>query len=80
MTQPQEEQMVSVLQFRVLINSYITEVLTGMRVCQIPLSRIAPRFGVTTKNKKKALAQLLANYEATMGEPYQDNRLERIFG
>ena len=80
MNQTQEGEMVSVLQFRVLINSYITEVLTGMRVCQIPLSQIAPRFGVTTKNKKKALSQLLANYEATMGEPYQDHRLERIFG
>ena len=79
MSQTHEGEMVSVLQFRVLIHSYITEILTGMRVCQIPLSRVAPRFGVTTKNKKKALAQLLANYEATMGEPFQDSRLERIF-
>lgn len=72
--------MVNVFQFRLLINCYITEILSGLRVCQIPLSRVAPRFGVTTKNKKKALTQLLANYEATMGEPYEDDRLVRIFG
>jgi hypothetical protein len=80
MNQTQEGEMVSVLQFRVLIHSYITEILSGMRVCRIPLSHVAPRFGVTTKNKRKALAQLLANYEATMGEPFEDSRLERIFG
>jgi len=72
--------MVNVFQFRFLIHCYITEILSGLRVCQIPLSRVAPRFGVTTKNKKKALTQLLANYEATMGEPYEDDRLVRIFG
>lgn len=79
MSQVQEGDMVDALQFRVLIRSYIFEITTGMKTCQIPLSRVAPRFGVTTKNKKKALAELLANYEATMGEPYEDPRLAKIF-
>jgi hypothetical protein len=79
MSQVQEGEMVDVFQFRFLIHCYITEIRSGLRVCQIPLSRVAPRFGVTTKNKKKALAELLANYEATMGEPYEDNRLAEIF-
>ena len=76
----QEGQEVSVLQFRMLIHYYIFEITTGLRSGRVPLSSVAPTFGVTTKNKKKALAQLLANYEATMGEPYEDKRLEKIFG
>lgn len=66
-------------QFRFLIRCYISELTTGMRMCQVPLSSVAPRYGVTTKNKRKALAQLLANYEATMGEAYEDPRLATIY-
>lgn len=76
----QEGTEVSVFQFRMLIHYYIFEITTGIRACRIPLSRVARNFGVNTTNKKKALAQLLANYEATMGEPYKDERLEKIFG
>jgi len=75
-----EGDLVDVFQFRLLIHSYITEILSGLRMYQFPLSRIAPRFGVTTKNKKKALAELLINYELTVGEAFEDDRLVRIFG
>lgn len=65
--------------FSLLLQSYVTEIANpGLRVCRIPLSRVAAEYGVTTRNKKKALAELLAIYEATYGKPYEDSRLAAI--
>lgn len=58
--------------FSLLIHSYQTEIATGMKVSRIPLSRVAAEYGVTTRNKKKALAELLEIYEATYGKPYEN--------
>ena len=65
--------------FSLLIQSYITEIVTGMKTANIPLSRVAAEYGVTTRNKKKALAELLEIYEATYGDSYKDSRIEQIF-
>jgi hypothetical protein len=54
-----------------LISSYAMEINTGMRATRIPLSRVAEGYGVTARNKKKALAELLKVYEATYGEPLE---------
>ena len=54
-----------------LISSYALEINTGMRATRIPLSRVAEGYGVTARNKKKALAELLKVYEATYGEPLE---------
>lgn len=66
--------------FSLLIQSYVTEIATGLKTSRIPLSRVAAEYGVTTRNKKKALAELLEIYEATYGKSYEDYRLARIFG
>jgi len=66
--------------FSLLLQSYVTEIATGLKTSRIPLSRVAAEYGVTTRNKKKALAELLEIYEATYGKSYEDYRLEKIFG
>lgn len=65
--------------FSLLIQSYVTEIATGLKTSRIPLSRVAAEYGVTTRNKKKALAELLEIYEAAYGKSYEDYRLAKIF-
>lgn len=65
--------------FSLLIQSYVTEIATGLKTSRIPLSRVAAEYGVTTRNKKKALAELLEIYKATYGKSYEDYRLAQIF-
>lgn len=64
--------------FALLISSYILEIKTGMRATRIPLSRVAAQYGVTARNKKTALRQLIAIYEETYGRKYDDARLEGV--
>jgi hypothetical protein len=54
-----------------LISSYALEINTGMKATRIPLSRVAEQYGVTARNKKKALTELLKIYEGTYGEPLE---------
>jgi len=54
-----------------LITSYALEINTGMKATRIPLSRVAEGYGVSVRNKKKAMAELLKVYEATYGEPLE---------
>ncbi len=64
--------------FVTLISSYILEIRTGMRATRIPLSRVAAQYGVTARNKKTALRQLVALYEETYGRKFYDKRLEGV--
>lgn len=64
--------------FAVLISSYILEIKTGMRATRFPLSRVAAQYGVTARNKKTALRQLVALYEETYGRKFDDARLEGV--
>jgi len=61
-----------------LISSYALEINTGMRATRIPLSRVAVQYGVTARNKKKALVELMKVYEEIYGEPLElGHSLER---
>ena len=60
-----------------LLSGYILEITTGMKMCRIPLSRVAEQYGVTARNKKTALRQLIKIYEDTYGVDYTHPRLNK---
>jgi hypothetical protein len=62
--------------FVTLLSGYILEITTGMKMTRIPLSRVAERYGVTARNKKTALRQLVEIYEETYGREFDHPRLE----
>ena len=68
------------LRFTTLLSSYIFEIKTGMKTCQVPLSYVASSYGVTARNKKTALRELLKIYEATYGVKFAHRNLEAVLG
>ena len=64
--------------FITLLHAYIFEINTGMKTCQVPLSYVAHQYGVTARNKKTALRQLVKIYEETYGVEFTHPRLAKV--